>query len=557
LKDRLPRFRAAWLLFLLFLLPAAGCGRSSESGDSAGAGGGTASPAAGAAGTELRIISGSENKALQPLIERFARENNAQITMDYKGSVDIMLLLESGTLDYDAVWPANSLWTALGDKNRRVKDEQSIYWSPTVFGVKKNVAERLGWVGKPVKVDDILKAAEAGRLRFMMTSATQSNSGASAYLGYLYAFAGKPQVLTAADLQAPAVRAKIKRILGAVNRSSGSSGWLKDLFLQRYDDYDAMVNYESLLIEANRQLAQEGREPLYAVYPADGLAIADAPLGYVDQGDAGKQALFRKLQTYLLSEPVQAEILRLGRRVGPVGAEIKGADRDAGFNPDWGIQTAQLLNPIRYPKAEVIRQALDLYQSAFRKPSLTVYCLDYSRSMDGERIESLKSAMRRILDQDLARQSLLQASPRDITVVIPFAGRVLGQWEVRGNDPEKLRDLLARINATELANATDIYSPTIRAFEYLKSRPDLEDYFPAVILMTDGESNTGATAEDLRQARAAAAAGGAAADVPVFCIRFGEASGRQLEEIAETTSGRVFDAAGDLAAAFREARGYN
>jgi len=60
----------------------------------------------------------------------------------------------------------------------------------------------------------------------------------------------------------------------------------------------------------------------------------------------------------------------------------------------------------------VIRQALDLYQSAFRKPSLTVYCLDYSRSMDGERIESLKSAMRRILDQDLARQSLLQASPR-------------------------------------------------------------------------------------------------------------------------------------------------
>ena len=44
----------------------------------------------------------------------------------------------------------------------------------------------------------------------------------------------------------------------------------------------------------------------------------------------------------------------------------------------------------------------------------------------------------------------------------------------------------------------------------------------------------------------------------MFCIRFGEASSRQLEEIAKSTSGRVFDAAaGDLAGAFREARGYN
>jgi Ca-activated chloride channel family protein len=48
-----------------------------------------------------------------------------------------------------------------------------------------------------------------------------------------------------------------------------------------------------------------------------------------------------------------------------------------------------------------------------------------------------------------------------------------------------------------------------------------------------------------------------AADIPVFAIMFGDASPDQLKEIADTTSGRVFDGRTDLVRAFREARGYN
>ena len=33
-----------------------------------------------------------------------------------------------------------------------------------------------------------------------------------------------------------------------------------------------MVNYESVVIETNQELLKEGREPLYAIYPVDGLA---------------------------------------------------------------------------------------------------------------------------------------------------------------------------------------------------------------------------------------------------------------------------------------------
>src|SRR6185369_11847942 len=142
----------------------------------------------------------------------------------------------------------------------------------------------------------------------------------------------------------------------------------------------------------------------------------------------------------------QQEIVALGRHVGSVGDALQGANPTI-FNPDWGINASQFLNQIRYPKAEVIQEALDLYQSAFRKPSLTVYCLDYSGSMQGDREEGLKTAMRMILNQEQAKQSFLQAAPDDVTIVIAFSNRVLASWMVKGNSPAELDKLWSQINA--------------------------------------------------------------------------------------------------------------
>ena len=49
-----------------------------------------------------------------------------------------------------------------------------------------------------------------------------------------------------------------------MDRSSGSSDWLKDMFLE--GGYDAMVNYECLVIQANRELeARERRNSVYGI----------------------------------------------------------------------------------------------------------------------------------------------------------------------------------------------------------------------------------------------------------------------------------------------------
>lgn len=539
------RFLSA--LAALILLPQlAGC---SSSGPTSGSASGPSSKAV----PDLVLLSGSENKSLEPILHEFERKSSSRLRIEYLGSVDTMLRLESGAAGADAVWPANSLWIDLGDRQHLVKKSASIMRSPVVLGVKKSVADRLGWIGHDVDVKQIVEAAGAHRLRLMMTSATQSNSGACAYLGYLSALSGSPEVLSRKHLDRPALRSGVRKLLASVDRSSGSSGWLKELFLQRYDRFDAMVNYEAVLIETNQELVAQGKEPLYAIYPRDGLTIADSPLGYVDHGNESKARLFQQLQDYLLSPDVQKQIQATGRRVGLAGLDTSGGDPNV-FKPNWGIRLDRVLNPIRMPQAPVIREALDLYQTALRKPSLTAFCVDCSGSMEGKGITSVRQSLHLLLDQDQSRQYLLQAAPDDKNLVIPFNHSILGEWSASGNKPDALQGLLQQVDGMRADGATDIYSPVMRALDRLRTDPRRATSFPAVILMTDGMSNRGPGLADLKRYLVEHTD---ADDIPVFAIMFGDASPEQLQQIADATSGRVFDGRTDLVRAFREARGYN
>jgi Ca-activated chloride channel family protein len=106
----------------------------------------------------LTILSSSENKTLLPLIQNFTSKQNFDVNLIYKGSVDIMSELTNNEAAYDAVWSANSQWISLGDKAKKVKDMKSIMSSPVILGIKKSLAEQLGFVGKPVTVKQLTDA---------------------------------------------------------------------------------------------------------------------------------------------------------------------------------------------------------------------------------------------------------------------------------------------------------------------------------------------------------------------------------------------------------------
>jgi Ca-activated chloride channel family protein len=495
----------------------------------------------------FRIVSGSENESLEPIVQRFCKQKRQACVMTFKGSLDIGLSLRPGSdVGADAVWPASSVWIDLYDTERRVKDSQSIYQTPVVLGVRESKARQLGWTGETVPMSAIVEAVDEGKLKYLMTSATQSNSGAMAYLAMLSAALGSPETISAKQLDNSRARETVKKLLAGVARSAGSSGWLRDLYLetaQAGQPYDAMWNYEAVLKEANDVLKQRKGELLRAVYPQEGSAFADAPFGFAHDQKPEKEAFFKELQAYLLSAPVQGEIARHGRRI-PLGRA-----KPAAAEPAWNFDPARVITAVPAPEPDVIARALNLFQESLRRPSLTALCLDYSGSMEGEGDRQLKDGLAFLFTPTRAGEALVQWGPQDRIFVLPFSDDVenvlAGEGSFRGQ-----AGLLARANDFSPGGGTNIYACGLRALQELGPLAATDRYLPAIVMMTDGRSDGDADAF-LRAWRQEGHA------IPIFSVTFGDADPDQLKELATATRGRVFDGGKDLAAAFRAARGYN
>lgn len=504
------------------------------------------SACSGSQGT-FRIAAGSEEKTFEPIVQEFCKDRHVDCQIEYKGSLDIGLMLEGESApDFDAVWPASSLWLDMYDTHRRVKTLKSIASSPVILGVRMSKAKELGWIGKPVHMSDILDAVNAGRFSFLMTSATQSNSGASAYLAMLAASFGTPDRLDPRALDDPNARAKVKALLKGVARSSGSSGWLKDLYLSSAESgrpFDGMWNYEAVLKETNDELRERHQELLYAIYPADGTTYADAPLGYVDRGQSNDtRKFFADLQQHLLTPDVQAKIAAFGRRTA------LGMAKPAPPERDWNFDPSRVVASIALPEPKVIARALVLYQEVLRKPSLTAMCLDFSGSMEGEGETQLKAAMRSLFDPAQAAHSLIQWTPLDRIFIIPFDS---GVRNVQSGDGTvaSLAKLLAAVQAESASGGTDMYECAERALDEMKPFLASGQYLPALVIMTDGKSDKhgGFNGAWEREGHS----------VPIFGVTFGDADTSQLEDLAQITRARVFDGRTNLTEAFRSVRGYN
>ena len=190
----------------------------------------------------FKIISSTENKDIEEIIQNYARKNDINVSIDYAGTIEIMSKLNNGE-NYDAVWCSNSIWLYMLDSNIKTSNSKSTSINPVVFGLKKSKAEELGFIGKDVYMKDILNAISQGKLKFNMASPTQTNTGATAYLGFLSTLAGNPEILTENDLQNTELKEQLKQLYSGVTRSSGDDEFLEEMFLK--GDYEALITYET------------------------------------------------------------------------------------------------------------------------------------------------------------------------------------------------------------------------------------------------------------------------------------------------------------------------
>ena len=430
------------------------------------------------------------------------------------------------------------------DSSVSVSNAKSTSINPVVFGITKNKAEELGLIDNEVYTKDILQLIKDKKLKFSMSNPTQTNAGATAYLGFLTTLAGNPEVLREEYLKKDELKSELKAFFSGVERSSGSDEFLEDMFIN--GSYEAVITYESSIIKINQRLKKAGKDPLYAIYTVDGVSISDSPFAYIDNGNSQKAEIFNELQSFILSDEGQNLLAKQGRRTW-YGGVNENADKTI-FNPEWGIDTTKYIVPVKYPSTSVIKTALNLYQSELRKPVHTVCGLDYSGSMNGSGYNELVSAMEYVLDEKKASENLLQFSENDKITVIPFSSKVLDVWNVdSGTESQKL---LEKIKKQSPTGATNIYDTSIKALSILKDE-NIEKYNLSIILMTDGQSNVGEYSNLEKEYK------NLKMDIPIYSITFGDANEEQLDKIAELTNAKVFDGKTDLLKAFKQVRGYN
>lgn len=492
----------------------------------------------------FKLISSTENKDLDKVLKDFAKSKNIDLEIDYAGTIDIMQKLNSGE-QYNGVWFSNSIWLYMLDSNKiKISNSKSTSINPVVFGITKEKAKELDFVDREIYTKDIVEAIKNGKLKFSMSNPTQTNTGATAYLGLLMTLAGNPEVLQESNLEDENLKAELTALFSGLERSSGSEDFLEELFLK--GNYEAVVTYEFSIINMNKKLVAEGKEPLYIVYPIDGVSISDSPIAYIKQDSGNNEEFFKELQGYILSNEGQQILASKGRRTW-YGGTKKDVDQ-AVFNKEWGIDTTKYIVPIKFPNTEIIKEALGIYQSELRKPVHTVFCLDYSGSMSGDGYNQLKEAMEYILTEEKASNDMLQFTSKDKISVIPFNGYILGKWHT--DDGSNTKELLDNISNLRPSGATNIYETAEEAIELLKDE-DMEKYNVSVILMTDGMSNVGNFRSFSKYYKYLNK------DIPVYSIMFGDAYENELEDIADLTNAKVFDGKKDLLKAFKEVRGYN
>lgn len=492
----------------------------------------------GSHGEALRIVAATELEDLVPAVEQASEELGFPIELEFPGgTLDNSEKLKQGDFDedYDATWFATNRYVDLIGASGKLGETTKIATSPVVLGVDYGHAMHLGWHSHQPTWAEIGSAAASGQLTFGMTDPSTSNSGFSALVSVATAYADTGQALTLDDVDA--IAPELQAFLSGQTVTSGSSGWLKDAFISDPDRANALINYESVLHTVNEQ----NNADLWMVVPADGVVSADYPLSTLATGDDETASQVRELGEWIAEHP---EVLTDTYR-RPVDTSVPLPDELQG--------TFIIEQP--FPGEQQITDALvAAYNNDLRVPGNTTFVLDTSGSMEGPRLESLKTTMQELItgqatsltgDVSLRRREDVNIIPFDWVPAATISATV---DEVGGPNRQELTD---GIDALVAHGGTGIYGALIQALDEAETGA----YIPSIVLMTDGELTDRPSFLEFQQYYTELPT--EKKRIPVFVILYGEANVTEMENLAALTGGRTFDVInGDLEEAFKEIRAY-
>lgn len=476
----------------------------------------------------LRVLASSELADMQPVLERVEKDTGIKVRPTYMGTLDAVELLTRWRAKgaYDAVWLSSNDYLRLRpDAAEAIVSETPVMSSPVAIGVRDETVRKLGWKPENVTWSDIEEAVAGGQLTYGMTDPSRSNSGFSTLVSVASGLSDAQSALTDADVARATPR--LKEFFAGQKLTSGSSGWLAQAY-DRRGDVDALLNYESVL---------KGKKGLTVIRPRDGVVTADYPLSSLTSTSKEVRDDVRRLTDALRTPDIQRLITEKTLRRPVVASVPPAADLDTTRRRE-----------LPFPGTRSVADGLlDAYENELRRPSRTVYVLDTSGSMEGDRLGRLKTALTELTGDFRDREEV---------TLMPFGSDVksVRTHVVRPEDPKAgLDGIRADTRKLTADGDTAIYTSLRRAYEHLGAAD--RDTFTSIVLMTDGENTEGASPADFDEFYGRLPAG--QQRIPVFPILFGDSDRGELEHIADLTGGRLFDAQqGSLDGAFEEIRGY-
>jgi Ca-activated chloride channel family protein len=438
---------------------------------------------------------------------------------------------------FQAMTPDSSVWLGQLDQawsERAGSDAQAAgetvryAVSPVVIAMWESLARELGWPERAISWQDLLtRAQEDPNFRWSHPS-TSSASGLLATLAEFYAGAGKTRGLTTADVTAQETLDYVAALEKTVRYyGEGNERALIERALQEGRDFlDAFVVQEQMVAYFNSR--RQRQERLVALYPAEGTLWEDHPLALLETEDLTplQRQIFARFREYLLSPEVQQLVLQRGYRPADLSIPLDGPGSP--LTAEAGVDPAEPKTALQVPNSSVVQVVRDVWW--YTKRHTNVYLVaDTSGSMEGEKLEQARQALRLFLDQikgDQEQVGLIQFSS-EVYPVVPL--------EDLGSNRALLE---ATIDGLQAGGDTALLDAIAEAHQRLQALGDTER-INAIVVMTDGKENN--SYRSLRQlVRELGSGANAAAPVVVFCIAYGgDADLETLQAIAEASGGQV------------------
>ena len=503
----------------------------------------------------LRVLTSNELTDINDVAVAAAAATNVKLDITYVGSSAGAQTVASGKAagKYDAVWFDSNAYLALQPKaSGRIATSTKIMTSPVAFGLDAAVAKKLGWDKKAPTWAQIAEAAGQKKFRYGMSNPATSNPAFAALANVATALVGTGSVLQANQVNT--VAGDLRRFFSAQSLTAESSAYLADRFVG-IDGLpgapQGLINYESKLIQLNE--SERLDRPLTVVMPADGVISANFPMSLLSGVSPEARAAYTVLTDWLRSAAGQQVIMDTTAR-RPVSGGVKPDPAKFGDT-----------QPIELPfpaQRGVLDRLLTSYLNSTRRATQSIYVLDLSGSMDGEREAALRAALVSLAggNRNVSSSGYAVFRSREKVTLIGYADDVRRPQAITvpASNPKRglarIRSAVGRLDAD--AGNTATYTALREAYRVADRQiRDNPDALTSIVLMTDGEQNVGISEADFRRFYRGLRT--ETKTVPTFTVKFGPADADELSRIARLTGGRLFEVQDTrLVTAFRQIRAY-